>query len=431
MGWERKRGKLVEFNRLLGGCETPYNVQIGNMDALPEIKYVITLDADTILPRDGARRLIATLAHPLNRAEFDAESGAVVAGYTVLQPRVEIRPASAGRSLFAQVFSGDAGLDLYTRAVSDVYQDLFGEGIYAGKGIYDVAAFERSLAGRVPENALLSHDLFEGIHGRAGLVTDVVLYEDYPAHYLAYTRRLHRWVRGDWQLLPWLLPRVPHADGGHVPNDLSMLGRWKIMDNLRRSLLTPALLTLLVAGWLWLPGRALVWTLAGVLALGVPVFADLLTTLWQGLRGASLGGALQSARIGVLRWVLALVLLLYESLIVVDAIAATLVRLTITRERLLQWITAAHTIRLFGIETKLGLLWKQMGVAPLLALGLAWLVILVNPGAILVAAPLLFAWMMSPYVAYWIGQPTVHERVSLSADRRRQLRRLARRTWLY
>lgn len=201
MGWERKRGKLVEFNRLLlGEEETSYIVRVGDLDLLPPIRYVITLDADTILPRAAAQRLVGTLAHPLNHAEFDAAGERVVAGYTVLQPRVELTPTSAGASWFSRIYSRDRGVDLYTRAVSDVYQDLFGEGTYVGKGIYDVAAFERSLEGRVPENALLSHDLFEGAHGRAALVTDVVLYEDYPASYLTYSHRLHRWVRGDSQL---------------------------------------------------------------------------------------------------------------------------------------------------------------------------------------------------------------------------------------
>ena len=437
MAWERKRGKLVEFHQLLSGSEeTSYNMQVGDLEVLPEIKYVITLDADTVLPLDSARRLIATLAHPLNQAEFDPESGAVVAGYTVLQPRVEIKPTSAGQSLFAQVFSGDTGLDLYTRAVSDVYQDMFGEGIYAGKGIYDVAAFERSLAGCVPDNALLSHDLFEGIHGRAGLVTDVILFEDYPTHYLAYTGRLHRWVRGDWQLLPWLLPKVPRADSGStqsprtMPNDLSVLDRWKILDNLRRSLLMPALLALLIAGWLWLPGSALVWTLAGLLALAVPLITGTVTGVAQRLVGRVSGGTTQLVR-GVIHWLLALVFLPYATLIIIDAIAATLVRLIITRKRLLQWTTAAHTIRLFGRESKIGTLWRRMGAAPLLTLALACLVILINPADLLVAAPLLLAWLASPQIAYWISRPIVHEPAPLSADQRRQLRRLARRTWLY
>lgn len=432
MGWERKRGKLAEFNRLLGGSkETSYSVQVGDLDVLPEVKYVITLDADTSLPRDSARRLIATLAHPLNRAEFDPDSGRMVAGYTILQPRAEIRPTSANQSLFTRIFAGDTGLDLYTRAVSDVYQDFFGEGIYVGKGIYDVAALKRSLEGRVPDNALLSHDLFEGIHGRAGLVTDVALFEDYPPSYLTYTRRLHRWVRGDWQLLPWLLPKVPHAGKGKIPNSLSALDRWKILDNLGRSLLTPALLALLVAGWLWLPGSTLVWTLAGLLALAVPVFTSVVTVLRQGLRRVSLTGTLQSVRMAALRWLLALVFLPYETLIIIDAIASTLVRLTITRKHLLQWTTSAHTVHLLGQKSKIGTLWKQMGGASLLALGLAVLVGLINLAALPIAAPLLLAWLVSPQVALWISRPIVHERAPLSADQRRQLCRLARRTWLY
>jgi cyclic beta-1,2-glucan synthetase len=431
MGWERKRGKLVEFNRLIRGEESPFVVQIGDVDVLSEVKYVITLDADTLLPRDAARRLVATLAHPLNQAVFDPHSGAVVAGYTVLQPRLEVMPTSAARSLFARTFSGDSGFDLYTRAVSDVYQDLFGEGSYAGKGIYDVAAFERSLAGRVPENALLSHDLFEGIQGRAGLVADEVLYEDYPSHYLAYTRRLHRWVRGDWQLLPWLFPKVPREDGRKMPNDLSTIDRWKILDNLRRSLLTPALLALLVFGWLWLPGSALSWTLLGVLVLAMPIFVGLATALGRRLRGASLIGVAHSAWMDTVRWLLALVFLPYEALIMMDAIAATLHRLFISHKRLLQWTTAAHTIRLFGRETKVGLLWQQMWGASLMALALAWLVILANRSAIFVAAPLLLVWLLSPYIAYWISRPVVRKQVPLSDDQRRQLRRLARRIWLY
>jgi cyclic beta-1,2-glucan synthetase len=279
MGWERKRGKLQELNRLLRqSTDTSYTVQIGDSSVLPSIKYVITLDADTMLLRQGAQRLVATLAHPLNQAEFNAR-GRVTAGYTLLQPRTEITPASASRSLFTRIFAGDVGLDLYTRAVSNVYQDLFGTGIYIGKGIYDVDALERSLKDRIPENALLSHDLFEGIHGRVGLVTDIVLYEDYPPHYLVYMRRSHRWIRGDWQLLPWLLPRVRYAGTGTLSNDLSVIDRWKILDNLRRSLLAPMLLLLFVASWLWLPGPTWAWTLFGILAPAVPLMAGAIGAL--------------------------------------------------------------------------------------------------------------------------------------------------------
>lgn len=432
MGWERKRGKLVEFNRLVEGEEgTSFIAKLGNLEVLPQIRYVITLDADTTLPRESARRLIGTMAHPLNRATFDPDSGAVEAGYTVLQPRTEVKPSSVNRSPFARIFSGDAGLDLYTRAVSDVYHDLFGEGIYVGKGIYGVHAFSRSLAGRVPENALLSHDLFEGIHGRAGLVTDVVLYEDYPPGYLAYAHRLHRWVRGDWQLLPWLCPRVPHAGEGKIPNELQVIDRWKILDNLRRSLRTPALLALLIAGWLWLPGSPLVWTLAGLVTSAVPLITSVFTGVTRGLQRPPLSGAASALRVEAARWLLELAFLPYEAVIMVDAIGTTLVRLTISHKRLLQWTTAAHTIRLFGQERKVALTWRQMGAAPAIALGLAVVAGLIDPAALPVATPLLLAWLASPQIALRISNRTRDEPAPLSEPQRRQLRHIARRTWLY
>ncbi|MCB0061241.1 MAG: hypothetical protein KDE19_03970, partial [Caldilineaceae bacterium] len=396
MGWERKRGKLHEFNRLLRGADnTSYHVQLGALDELPTIRYVITLDADTILPRDGAQRLIGTLAHPLNRARFDVQSGKVIDGYTVLQPRTAIQPTSANRSLFTRVFAGDVGLDLYTLAVSDVYQDLFGEGIFVGKGIYDVDAFERSLANRVPENALLSHDLFEGIHGRAGLVTDIVLYEDYPPNYLVNLVRSHRWVRGDWQLLPWLLPVTPRSRG-LAPNDLSLLGRWKILDNLRRSILAPALLLLFLAGWTVLPGAPLFWT---ILAMLTPAFS-LLAGVVMGI-GAAVGGTsgtmwerfFQPVRNNALRWLLFIAFLPHESLLILDAVARTLVRVFITRQKLLEWTTAARAVRLFGsnvtVETTL---WRMLPSILFVAV-LALLVNLVNPAALAVSAPFFLVWL--------------------------------------
>ncbi|MCU0693001.1 MAG: carbohydrate-binding protein, partial [Polyangiaceae bacterium] len=284
IGWERKRGKLHELNRWLrGATDTSIVSSIGPPEDLRGVKYIITLDSDTILGRDGARSLIATLAHPLNRAQADPRTGRVRGGYGLLQPRTEVTPSSANYSRFSRIFAGDIGLDLYTNAVSNVYQDLFGSGIYVGKGIYDLDAFENSLAGRVPENTLLSHDLFEGIHARVGLVTDIVLYEEYPRSYLAHMRRLHRWTRGDWQLLPWLLPaafrpkRLPKFEA-----DFELIDIWKLLDNLRRSLLAPALLLMLVAGWLFLPGSAAVWTIAALAALAVPPLTGALTPLARG-----------------------------------------------------------------------------------------------------------------------------------------------------
>jgi cyclic beta-1,2-glucan glucanotransferase len=432
MGWERKRGKLHEFNHLISGdTATRYIVQLGNLDVLPTITYVITLDADTTLPRDGARSLIATLAHPLNRAELDVANGSVIAGHALLQPRTAINPVSANRSLFTRIFSGDTRLDLYTRAVSDVYQDCFDAGSYVGKGIYDVSAFESSLAHRVPDNTLLSHDLFEGLYGHAALVTDVVLFEEFPATYLAYMRRLRRWVRGDWQLAPWLLPRVPHTAYGTIPNDLSVIDRWKILDNLRRSLLAPALLLLLAAGWLWLPGSPLVWTLAALLLSIVPCTTGMISRLGRSPRGTAAIGAPAVIWADMLRWLLALAFLAYEGLIMIMTIGSTLFRVTFTHRRLLQWTTFASTTRQLGQARQLALLWRQMSGAPLLALGLAIVIALYNPPALPAAAPFLLVWLLSPQIAYWIGRPATQARAPLPAEQLQRLRRLARRTWLY
>ncbi|HEX7973988.1 MAG TPA: glucoamylase family protein, partial [Anaerolineales bacterium] len=446
MGWERKRGKLHELNQLvlqarLGRLpkidagdspdETGFSLIQGDLPALAQIRYVITLDADTILQRDTARQLVAALNHPLNHAELDPQTGAVLSGYTILQPRTEINPVRAGRSWFTRIFSGDTGLDLYTLAVSDVYQDFFGEGIYVGKGIYDVAAFEGSLAGRIPQNALLSHDLFEGVHGRVGLVSDIVLIEDYPAHYLTHMRRLHRWVRGDWQLLPWLLPRVPGEQNDLLPNRLSLISRWKILDNLRRSLVAPVLLVWFMAGWLWLPGPAWFWSLTGGLTLAVPFLSTLAGALGETLAGAASRQTLYALRDSALRWILALVFIPYEALLDLNAISRTLVRLWITRRQMLRWTTAAQAALRFGGETTSELTWRQMAAALVLATALSLLLALVRPRSLAGAAPFLATWIFSPQIAYWLSRPIQQKMVPLDDAQRLRLRRLARRTWAF
>lgn len=433
MGHERKRGKLAEFNQLLldRHAETSYVVMHGDLAALAGVRYVITLDADTVMPHNAAARLIGTLAHPLNQAQFEPNSRRVTAGYTVLQPRIELLPTVKSRTLFAEIFGGDTGFDLYTLAVSDIYQDLFHEGIYVGKGIYDVAAFERSLAGRVPENALLSHDLFEGIHGRTGLVTDVVLVEDYPTHYLAFTKRLHRWIRGDWQLLPWLMPYVPNSNGDRVRNPLSALGRWKIFDNLRRSLERPALLLLFLVGWLWLPGASYLWTAFALLVFWIPFMTGMMMQINVITRNTRLTSTNEARFTNLLmRWALSLAFLLYESMITLDAIVSTLFRL-VRRRRLLEWTTSATTVRIFGEQTR-AVIWRQMlsGIVVTIAIGVA--IIISNASALLVASPLLIIWMLAPYFAERLSQPHMRQSEDHVTDNnRRQLRMLARRTWLF
>ncbi|HET7233062.1 MAG TPA: glucoamylase family protein [Longimicrobium sp.] len=433
MEWERKRGKITSFNQRVAGEPSRLRVRVGDPAALCGVRFAITLDADTFLPRDAARRLAGTLAHPLNRAVFD-ERGRVAAGYTVLQPRVELLPTSAQRTPFARVFEGDRGLDLYTRAISDVYQDLFGEGNFAGKGIYDVAAFHRSLAGRVPENALLSHDLFEGLLGRAALVSDVAVYEDYPGHLLGYLRRLHRWTRGDWQLLPWLLPRVPTADGRRTGNPLPPLGRWKVADNLRRSLVAPALVLLLAAGWTALPGPGW-WTGAALAVLGLPVALGGATAGRQWARDRFHGKTAlrQGGTVPVLlaRWVLSAVFLPVHAAVEADAVARTLWRVLATRRRLLEWTTAAHAARELDRGGGAAAVWRRMAAAPAVALALAAAVALLRPAALPVAAPLLMAWLASPALAHRLGRTTEPRREPLPAGDERLLRMVARRTWAF
>src|ERR1043165_2199693 len=286
LGWERKRGKLEEFNRLLRGArDTSFIVSTADQVFLSRVRYVITLDSDTQLPRDVARKLVGTILHPLNRARFDQATGRVTEGYAILQPRVSISLPSASRSYCARIFSGNTGIDPYTTAVSDVYQDLFGEGSYTGKGLYDVDAFEKALENRVPENSLLSHDLFESLYARAALVTDIELLDDYPAYYDTYAKRQHRWTRGDWQIARWLMPHVPDANGHKVRNKLPLIARWKIFDNLRRSLVAPSILLWLIASWTLLPGSPLVWTLFALLVLAFPVYAHVTTSLLIHPRG--------------------------------------------------------------------------------------------------------------------------------------------------
>ena len=450
IGWERKRGKLHEFNNLILAARrvhsdghraapgrpvnTSYTVQIGNLGILAEIRYVITLDADTILPRDSAQRLVAALAHPLNQAEFaenGPHKGKIIAGYSILQPRTEINPTSANQTRFTRIFSGDTGLDLYTLAVSDIYQDFFGEGIYVGKGIYDVEAFERGLAGRVPENTLLSHDLFEGIHGRVGLVTDIVLIEDYPPHYLLHVQRLHRWVRGDWQLLPWVFRRVPSAGGRKIPNRFSAIDWWKIVDNLRRSLVSPVLLLFFIAGWFWLPGSPVFWTAAGMLVFGVPLLTDLAGSLIQFFRAQASRITLDSIRNSAMRQLLALAFLPYEAQLDLDAVFTTLVRLYITRKQMLRWTTAAQAAKRMEEGIHLQITHRQMIGPVLLGFIAGLLLLLANPQALPVALPLLATWLLSPEIAYWISQPVRKIITPLDEAQRQQLHSLARRTWLF
>jgi cyclic beta-1,2-glucan synthetase len=432
MGWERKRGKLEQFNTFLfDGSLDDFEFHEGEISRLQGSRFVITLDADTALPPGSAAKLIGTLAHPLNQPVVDPQTGKVVSGYAIVQPRIEILPLKGPVSLFCRLYAGDTAIDIYSRAVSDVYQDLFGTGIFVGKGIYDVAAFNQSLAGRVPENAVLSHDLFEGLYGRSALASNIVLYEDFPANYVEYATRLHRWIRGDWQLLPWLGRNVPDADRQPVANVLSGLDRWKIIDNLRRSLLAPALLLFFVGGWLLLPGSAWVWTAFAILAPGAHLIGQL-QSIVMGSAGRGYFGDLMlrlGERFG--RWFLTIAFLVSDTLISLDAIGRTLSRLTTKRGQFLEWRSAAHAKSLRGGgSSRLNtwrIMWPSTAVALLLAVDLA----LYKTSALLPAAPILVLWMFAPELAVWLGKPRTFSQETLNGRDRTLLKHIARRTWLF
>src|SRR6201993_4388107 len=345
MGWERKRGKLLDLNQLLRGRFDIFPVKIGDLSILPTIRFVITLDSDTELPRGSAHRMIGALAHPLNQAIIDREKNVVVAGYGILQPRVDISVQCTTQSRLAAIFAGETGLDPYTRAISDVYQDLYGEGSFTGKGIYEVDTMIRVLYGRFPRNSLLSHDLIEGAYARAGLTSDIAVIEDYPSHYSAYTRRKHRWLRGDWQIAQWLFSKVPDESGRYVRNPIATISRWKIFDNLRRSLVEVFTFALLLAGWLGLPGGALYWTGVTLFLMFVPTMVQLVFSVGRAYV-TKLPGAMRDAFSGFGQGtfiaLLNLVYLPHQTLLALDAIIRSLVRSFITGQRLLEWETAAE-----------------------------------------------------------------------------------------
>jgi len=438
MGWERKRGKLEEFNRYLrGATDTSIHTHVGDREILPSVRYCITLDSDTRLPLNAAKKLIGIIAHPLNRPFFDPRLRRVTDGYGILQPRVSVTMASAAGSLFARVYAGHTGIDPYTTAVSDTYQDLFSEGIFTGKGLYDVDAFMAALQGRVPENALLSHDLFEGLHSRTALVTDVEVVDDYPASVLTHARRQHRWARGDWQILFWLFPLVP-TRAGPERNRLPVIARWKIFDNLRRTLVAPATVALLALSWLVLPGNPLVWTALLLGGIAFPLYPLVRRFLTgpdaQQPAGVFLRLLADDLQVAAAQTLLQITFLAYHAFEMAHAIVLTLVRLVITQRRMLQWETAAAaTARAAGIGGRRGVLmfYAEMAASPVIAITLFVLLASARPAYLPQAVPLLGLWCLAPLVAAWLSRPVSPEQFVVGAEDRRYLRRVARKTWRF
>lgn len=435
IGWERKRGKLHELNHLLRGSSDTTFVEAAARPLPMHVRYVVTLDSDTRLPRDAIVRLVGKMAHPLNRPRVDSALGRVVEGYGVLQPRVtpSLSVGTEG-SLFQRIFSTNSGIDPYASVVSDVYQDLFGEGSYSGKGIYDIDAFEVALEGRVPDSTMLSHDLFEGIFARSGLVSDIEVIEEFPARYDVAAARQHRWARGDWQLLPWMLGLVRrtmwHGHTGYV----TAIGFWKMFDNLRRTLSAPAVLLALLVGWALPLPAALVWTTFLLLTVAMPTILPVVVAVLPRhavITMRSHFGALWSDVLSAgMQTALLFVFLAHHAWLMTDAIARTLFRLIVSHRRLLEWITAAQSKQ--GSRSSWLGLYGAMAGSVIIALLVTLIVATIGSASLPLAAPFVLAWLAAPAIALWVSRaPRDAANLRIAAADAVTLRLVARRTWRF
>jgi cyclic beta-1,2-glucan synthetase len=437
MGWERKRGKLQEFNHLLRGATTTSFIDIPGQDirSLQNIRYVVTLDADTRLPRGTVNRLVGTMAHPLNSPEFDEKLGRVVDGYGIVQPRVTPSlPTSHEGSVFQRIFSGPSGIDPYAAAVSDVYQDLFREGSFTGKGIYDLDAFEQSIEGKVAENTLLSHDLFEGTFARAALASDIELFDEFPSHYEAAALRQHRWARGDWQLIPWIFGFGKSSQGERGRVSIPAISRWKMIDNLRRTLSAPAMFLTMVVGWMLPHVSPWMWTRFVLTMIALPPLIPFLVGLNPRFGGISkrsyLRHVLSDLSLGVTQIGLTVTFISYQAWLMGDAILRTLSRVFFSQKKMLEWTTAAQARH--AVDLKITGVYKRMSGGVLLALAAAVAVRLIHPLALEPAIAFAMLWVAAPAVARWISlPPPAQDAEPVSVSDTRALRSMSRRTWRF
>jgi cyclic beta-1,2-glucan synthetase len=433
MGYERKRGKLSELNALLrGNSSDRFSCIVGDLILLQQVKYVITLDSDTQLPRGSAWKMIATMAHPLNHPFYDEKKKRVTGGYGVLQPRVTVSLPESNSSFYSRLHGNEPGIDPYTRATSDVYQDLFGEGSFIGKGIYEIDSFETVLKGKFLENRILSHDLIEGCYVRSGLLSDVELYEKYPMSYHLDMKRRSRWIRGDWQIFSWALPFIPGADRRLHKNPVSALSKWKIFDNIRRSLIPIALTVLIILGWTVL-NSPLFWTIS---VTGIIIFPIFITLIWDTFKKPGdvnlshhLTLLLRTAGNIIIQTLFSLICLPYEAYINFVAILRTIWRMLISHKRLLEWdpSTNVESISKNSLEAS----YSAMGIAPFLSLTILLYLSIYAPASLLIAGPVVFLWVLSPFITWFASKPAAKQKTLITDKQNIFLLQVARKTWAF
>ncbi|HTB30872.1 MAG TPA: cyclic beta 1-2 glucan synthetase, partial [Bacteroidia bacterium] len=433
MGYERKRGKLFDLNLLLrGGSDKKFSLIVGDQSIFPQIKYVITLDSDTQLPLGTAWKLVGTMAHPLNHPWYDVTKKRVTKGYGILQPRVTVSLPNATASRFARMHGNEPGVDPYTRASSDVYQDLFAEGSFIGKGIYEVDTFIKVLDDRFPKNRILSHDLVEGCYVRSGLLSDVQLFEKYPNSYRADRQRIARWTRGDWQIFPWFTPVVPGGEKHWLKNPVSALSRWKIFDNIRRSLVPLALTILILLGWLVLSSY-IYWTIAVSAIIVIPI---IITTLWDTIRKPKdiiLKHHIKNTITNIveifIKTSFSLICLPYEAFSNFKAILLTIWRMLATKKKLLEWNPSSNDY-VFN-DRSLAASYFTMWIEPLLAFTVFGYIASYTALRLDIAGPILLLWIIAPFVTWWSSRPTAKAVSKLSHEQNIFLGKVARKTFSF
>ena len=432
-GWERKRGALIEFNdMLLGSQETSVIFYSNGKLPATDIKYVITLDADTILPFGMAKKMIGAMAHPLNKPVIDSSKGIVTEGYGVMQPKISFDIESANRSIFSRICTGQEGMDPYACAISDVYQDLFGEGIFTGKGIYELKTFQTVLKDAIPENAVLSHDLIEGSFVRAALVTDLELVDSYPSKYNSYMTRLHRWIRGDWQLIPWLRRRVYNRNSERIANPLSFISLWKITDNLRRSLVAPSVLLLILLGFSILPGSFTFWVGFAIITLGLSLVINFIEQVGRRIKYDQIKRYMPGffgVKSSLFQFILAVVFLPYQAIRSLDAILTTLYRVLISKKHMLEWVTSADVEKMQSGSLKSFM--SNMGLSAGFGLIIVFLAYYFKSNGFFVSLIFLVVWGISPFIAYRISLDDDGEKEKLSKEDLIEMGKITRRTWRY